>query len=62
MNADEKTRAAIAALANALQVAVPVAARLRQRLDAQAQDANALETALALAMQAMRQLQPGRGA
>jgi hypothetical protein len=61
MNADE-TRAAISALANALQVAVPVAARLRQHLDAQAQDADTLEDALARAMQAVRQLQPEHGA
>jgi hypothetical protein len=61
MNADE-TRAAISALANALQVAVPVAARLRQHLDAQTQDADMLEDALTRAMQAVRQLQPNGGA
>jgi hypothetical protein len=62
MNADDARAETIAALANALQVAVPVAARLRHHLDAQAQDADALETALARAMQAVRQLQPNGGA
>ena len=47
-------------LANALQVAIPTAARLRQRLDEQARDANTLEAALDRAMQAIRQLQPPR--
>lgn len=49
---------AISALANDLQVAVPTAARLRQRLDEQARDADALATALDRAMQAVRRLLP----
>ncbi len=47
-------------LANALQVAIPTAARMRQRLDEQARDADTLATALDGAMQAVRQLRPPR--
>ena len=50
--------AAIAELANSLQVAVPSAARLREHIDAQAQEVDRLEDALTRAMQAVRQLQP----
>ena len=50
--------AAIAELANSLQAAIPTAARMRQRLDEQAQEADRLEDALTRAMQAVRQLQP----
>lgn len=53
--------AAVAELANAIQAAVPAAARMRQRLEEQAQDADALEVVLERAMDAMRQLQPGHG-
>ncbi len=57
-SADPRLTAAISDLANALQVAVPAAARLRQHLDAQAGDAEQLEAGLTRAMQAIRVLQP----
>lgn len=50
--------AAIAELANALQVAAPIATQLRHSLGDQAQDARTLETALERAVHAIRQLQP----
>lgn len=50
--------AAISQLANALQVAVPLAARMRDRLDAQTSDAEKLEHALSRAAEAVRTLQP----
>jgi hypothetical protein len=53
--------AAISELANALQVAVPAAARLREHLDAQDREAETLEAALTRAMTAARQLQPTNG-
>lgn len=56
--ADQNLTATISALANALQTAVPAAARIRQRLDEQTQDADTLEAALTRAMDAVRQLQP----
>jgi hypothetical protein len=61
MTPDDPQAAAISELANALQVSVPAAARLRQRLDEQTQDADTLEASLARAMTAIRQLQSGRG-
>jgi len=58
--------AAIAELANALQVAAPIATQLRDSLGDQAlellqrrEEARALETALERAVRAVRQLQPG---
>lgn len=53
--------AAVSVLANALQVALPLAARLEERAEAQAQDAERLETALVRATDALRQLQPPKG-
>jgi hypothetical protein len=55
-------RAAVSALANALQAAIPAAARLHQRLDEQATDADVLEAALHRAAEAIRQLRPDNGA
>jgi len=49
---------AISELANALQSALPAAARLRQYLDAQTQDADTLADALSRAVLAIRKLQP----
>lgn len=51
---------AVSELANALQMAIPAAARLREHIDAQLQEADRLEDALTRAMQAIRQLQPPR--
>ena len=50
--------AAVSDLANALQVAVPVAARIRERADALAQDTERLEAAVERAATALRQLRP----
>jgi hypothetical protein len=50
--------AAVSDLANALQVAGPVAARIRERTEALAQDAERLEAAVDRAAAAVRQLQP----
>jgi hypothetical protein len=61
MSANHPDAQVIAELANALQTAVPAAARLRQLLDAQVEDADALETALHQAMTAIRQLRPDNG-
>ena len=55
---DDKSQTAVPELANALQIAIPAAARLREHLDGQAQEADRLEHALARAMQAVRHLQP----
>ena len=55
---NEQIAAAVSDLANALQVAAPVAARIRERADALAQDAERLESALERATKAVRQLQP----
>jgi hypothetical protein len=52
--------AAIAELANSLQVAIPAAARLCEHIEAEAEEAERLEDALTRAMQAIRQLQPPR--
>ena len=49
---------AVSTLANALQVAAPIAARMRDRFDAQAHDADKLQTALERATLAIRELQP----
>ena len=57
---DDPTANAVSDLANALQSAIPAAARLREHLDGQAQEADRLEDALTRAMQAIRQLQPGQ--
>jgi hypothetical protein len=57
----QATASAVSDLANALQIAIPAAARLREHLDGQAQEADRLEDALTRAMQAIRQLQPSRG-
>lgn len=56
--ADPQFAAAVSALANALQVALPIAARMRYRFEAQAHDADVLETALGRATAAIRDLQP----
>jgi predicted ATP-grasp superfamily ATP-dependent carboligase len=53
--------AAVSELANTLQVAVPVAGRIRQRAEALAEDADRLETAIERAAQAVRRLQPRTG-
>ena len=56
----DQLAAAVSELANALQVALPLAARLYERAEAQAQDAERLETALMRATDALRQMQPQR--
>jgi len=58
---DSRLATAISELANALQVAVPTAARMRQRLDEQAEDAERLEAAIERATRAVRELQPKGG-
>ena len=58
---DAAFAAVMSELANALQVAVPAAARLREHLDAQHHEAEALEDALTRAMTAVRQLRPTNG-
>lgn len=60
MTDDNAHATAVSDLANALQTAMPTAARMRQRRDEQAHDADTLEAALDRAMQAVRQLQPPR--
>jgi hypothetical protein len=50
--------AAVSELTNALQVALPLAARLREHLNQQTHEADALENALTRAMTAVRHLQP----
>ena len=50
--------AALAELANALQVAIPLTARIRERADALGQDAERLEIAVTRAAHAVRTLQP----
>lgn len=52
--------AAVSELANAIQIAAPVAVRIRERADALAQDAERLEVAVTRATMAVRQLQPPR--
>lgn len=52
---DEK---AVSDLANALQVAAPLATQLRRSLGEQAQDALTLEAAIDRAVRAARQLRP----
>ena len=54
--------AALSDLANALQVALPLAARLRQRAEALTEDAERLDVAIERAVEAMRRLQPPRPA
>lgn len=61
MSTPEHLAAVVSDLANALQVAAPVAARMRERADALAQDAERLETAIERAAGALRQLQPPKG-
>lgn len=63
MNAtDEATiTAAVAELANALQVAAPLAARLQERADAMQEDAERLTIAVERATTALRTLQPKPG-
>jgi hypothetical protein len=58
MSADPTNATAIAELANALQVAAPTAARLQERADALAQDAERLTIAIERAATAIRTLQP----
>jgi hypothetical protein len=60
MTTRQQQRDAVSELANNLQVAIPAAARIQQRLDEQAQDAEMLDAALRRAAEALRQLQPGR--
>lgn len=50
--------AALSEIANALQVAVPTCARLRERADALTQDAERLDIAITRAAAAVRTLQP----
>lgn len=50
--------AAVSELANALQVAAPAAARIRERSDSLGQEAERLETAIERAVTAVRRLQP----
>lgn len=50
--------AALSELANALQVALPIGARIRERADALAQDAERLDVTLTRAADAVRTLQP----
>ena len=58
MNDPATVRAAVAELANALQIAVPLTARMRERADALTQDAERLELAIGRAADAMRGMQP----
>lgn len=58
----DRLAVAVSELANSLQVAIPLAARVRERGEALAQDAERLETALSRANDALRQLQPPREA
>ena len=51
--------AALSALANALQAAVPLVDRLRVTTRQQIQDCHAARIALERAVEALRQLQPG---
>jgi hypothetical protein len=53
---------AVAALANALQIAIPVAARIRERTEALTEDAERLDLAITRAGDALRRLQPRSGA
>ena len=53
----ERVAAAISELANAIQIALPMSARIRERSDALATDAERLEAALSRAISAVRQLQ-----
>jgi thioesterase domain-containing protein len=56
---DDQFKAALSDLANALQVAAPIAERQRRELGDLAQDAVSLEAAVDRAVQAVRRLQPG---
>ena len=60
MNAPSRAAlaAAVSDLANALQVAIPVAARLRERAEAMAEDIERLDLAVTRAGDALRRLQP----
>ena len=58
---DPAFTAAVSDLTNTLQVAVPVAGRIRERAEALAQDAERLEAALERAVAAIRTLQPKGG-
>ena len=59
MNPQDPTfTAAVSDLANTLQVAVPVAGRIRERAEALAQDAERLEAAVERAAAAVKQLRP----
>lgn len=59
---DEPIAEAVSALANALQVAIPVAARIRERAEALTEAAERLDTAITRAGDALRRLQPRPGA
>lgn len=58
MSGSERIAAAVSEVTNALQVALPAAARIRERLDEQTQDAERLEAALTRATEAIRHLRP----
>jgi hypothetical protein len=55
---DANLDAVISELANALQVALPAVARIRERTDALGEDTERLELAITRAADAMRRLQP----
>ncbi len=55
---DDQFREAVSDLANALQVAAPLATRLRRELSEQAQDAVTLEAAIGRAVRPVNRVRP----
>ncbi len=55
---NDQFREAVSDLANALQAAAPLAARLRRELSEQAQDAVTLEAAIGRAVRAVKRVHP----
>lgn len=61
MSTPEHLAAVVSDIANALQVAAPAAARVRERAEALSQDAERLEAAVERAVRTVRELQPKGG-